>query len=79
MLVVLAACEVSPKNTLFTLGEARKAEDSKAALELTVETQIDPEVLVPGKSVTITFPIPEKTIKLDLKPASAESLTLPKG
>lgn len=79
IVAVLAACDVSKTNTLFTLGKMTKTDDGKAALVLTVATQINPEVLVPGKSVKINFPIPERIIALDLKPVSAELLALPKG
>jgi len=68
---VLAACDVSPTNTLFTLGETRETDDDKTALVLTVETRINPEILVPGKPVKINFPVQEKIIEIDLKPVSS--------
>ena len=79
MLTVLAGCGVPTNNTLFTLGEARKVDDGKAALVLIAEIQINPEVLVPGKSVKVNFPIPEKILEVDLKPTTAESMVLPGG
>lgn len=79
LLAVLAGCDAISTKTLFTLGEVKKVDDDKAALVLIAETQINPELLVPGKSVKINFPVPDKIIALDLKPVTAESLGLPKG
>ncbi len=79
LLAVLTACDISPSNTLFTLGESSKDDSNKTAHVLTVETQINPEVLVPGKPVKIEFPVPEKSIEIDLKPVDSKLLALPEG
>ncbi len=79
ILIFLSGCQQHPENSLFTLGESTAIDDGKSALVLTAVVEINPEVLVPGQSVTVVFPLPGKILEVDLQPLSATDLALPRG
>ncbi len=80
LLAVLVACERPRPATLYTLGKAAGTNDgAKGPLLSSIETRIDPSVLVPNQRVKIDLHVPGKTIVLDLEPMSPRSLALREG
>jgi hypothetical protein len=60
IVIILTASPAQALETLFKLGETSKKGEKNAALIVSIEIELYTNVLVPGKTVRVELPLPEK-------------------